>query len=56
MGRTANTAIVVAQLYLPKSADSSELVNHGPYVPFEIFGYRCLTERLGILLSSRYGI
>jgi acyl-CoA oxidase len=32
MGRTANTAIVVAQLYVPKSADSSELVNHGPYV------------------------
>ncbi|KAK4508310.1 hypothetical protein PRZ48_002048 [Zasmidium cellare] len=33
MGRTANHAIVVAQLYVPKSADSSELVNHGPH-PF----------------------
>lgn len=33
MGRTANHAIVVAQLLLPKSADSSELVSHGPH-PF----------------------
>lgn len=33
MGRTANHAIVVAQLYVPKSADSPELINHGPH-PF----------------------
>jgi len=33
MGRTANHAIVVAQLLVPKSADSLELVNHGPH-PF----------------------
>ncbi|KJX95356.1 acyl-CoA oxidase like protein [Zymoseptoria brevis] len=31
MGRTANTAIVVAQLYVPKTADSTELVHHGPH-------------------------
>lgn len=33
MGRTANHAIVVAQLHVPKSPDSTELVNHGPH-PF----------------------
>ena len=33
MGRTANYAIVVAQLYVPKSPESNELVNHGPH-PF----------------------
>lgn len=33
MGRTANHAIVVAQLLVPKSAESSEYVNHGPH-PF----------------------
>ncbi|TKA58712.1 hypothetical protein B0A55_11999 [Friedmanniomyces simplex] len=33
MGRTANHAIVVAQLLLPKSAESSEYVYHGPH-PF----------------------
>jgi len=33
MGRTANHAIVVAQLLVPKSSDSSDLVNHGPH-PF----------------------
>jgi acyl-CoA oxidase len=31
MGRTANTAIVVAQLYVPKSPDSTELVHYGPH-------------------------
>jgi acyl-CoA oxidase len=33
LGRTANHAIVVAQLLVPKSKDSKELVNHGPH-PF----------------------
>lgn len=33
MGRTANHAIVVAKLYMPKSKDSTEYVNHGPH-PF----------------------
>lgn len=33
MGRTANHAIVVAQLLVPKSHDSNELINHGPH-PF----------------------
>lgn len=33
MGRTANHAIVVAQLHVPKSPQSTELVNHGPH-PF----------------------
>ncbi|KAK1064280.1 hypothetical protein LTR33_012096 [Friedmanniomyces endolithicus] len=33
MGRTANHAIVVAQLLVPKTSDSSEYVNHGPH-PF----------------------
>ncbi|EME48677.1 hypothetical protein DOTSEDRAFT_67648 [Dothistroma septosporum NZE10] len=33
MGRTANHAIVVAQLHVPKSRDSAEFVNHGPH-PF----------------------
>ncbi|KAK5711960.1 hypothetical protein LTR17_018168 [Elasticomyces elasticus] len=33
MGRTANHAIVVAQLLVPKSAESSDYVNHGPH-PF----------------------
>lgn len=33
MGRTANHAIVVAQLLVPKSPESKELVNHGPH-PF----------------------
>ena len=33
MGRTANHAIVVAQLLVPKSTDSSEYVSHGPH-PF----------------------
>ncbi|KAH9826779.1 Peroxisomal acyl-coenzyme A oxidase 1 [Teratosphaeria destructans] len=33
MGRTANHAIVVAQLMVPKDAQSSEYVNHGPH-PF----------------------
>lgn len=40
MGRTANTAIVVAQLYVPKSADSTEVVNHGPYVPLALTATR----------------
>ncbi|GIZ39361.1 hypothetical protein CKM354_000274800 [Cercospora kikuchii] len=35
MGRTANHAIVVAQLYVPESADSSKLVNRGPH-PFVV--------------------
>jgi len=30
LGRTANHAIVVAQLLIPKSEDSGEYVNHGP--------------------------
>lgn len=33
MGRTANHAIVVAQLLVPKSQGSSEIVSHGPH-PF----------------------
>lgn len=33
MGRTANHAIVVAQLLVPKSTGSSEFDNHGPH-PF----------------------
>ncbi|TKA32420.1 hypothetical protein B0A50_01526 [Salinomyces thailandicus] len=33
MGRTANHAIVVAQLLVPKSAESKDYVNHGPH-PF----------------------
>jgi acyl-CoA oxidase len=33
MGRTANHAIVVAQLLVPKTADSEEYVNYGPH-PF----------------------
>lgn len=33
MGRTANHAIVVAQLLVPKMKDSAEYVNHGPH-PF----------------------
>ncbi|KAK6431216.1 hypothetical protein LTR95_012622 [Oleoguttula sp. CCFEE 5521] len=33
MGRTANHAIVVAQLLAPKSPSSAELINHGPH-PF----------------------
>ncbi|KAK5676626.1 hypothetical protein LTS10_010927 [Elasticomyces elasticus] len=33
MGRTANHAIVVAQLLVPKSAESSDYVNYGPH-PF----------------------
>lgn len=33
MGRTANHAIVVAQLHVPKSDGSDEFVNHGPH-PF----------------------
>ncbi|KAK3071404.1 hypothetical protein LTR53_008681 [Teratosphaeriaceae sp. CCFEE 6253] len=35
MGRTANHAIVVAQLLVPKSADSSQYTNHGPH-PFVV--------------------
>ncbi|KAF7197138.1 Peroxisomal acyl-coenzyme A oxidase 1 [Pseudocercospora fuligena] len=31
MGRTANHAIVMAQLYIPKSSDSMELIHHGPH-------------------------
>lgn len=56
MGRTANTAIVVAQLYVPKSQDSSELVNHGPYVLAESLLSFNLTRSLDILLSSRFEI
>ena len=33
MGRTANHAIVVAQLMVPKSADSTDYVSQGPH-PF----------------------
>jgi len=33
MGRTANHAIVVAQLLVPESTHSDEHVNHGPH-PF----------------------
>ncbi|WPG98072.1 Hypothetical protein R9X50_00085800 [Acrodontium crateriforme] len=33
MGRTGNHAIVIAQLLVPKSNESKELVNHGPH-PF----------------------
>ncbi|KAI7222402.1 acyl-CoA oxidase [Hortaea werneckii] len=35
MGRTANHAIVVAHLLVPKSLDSSEYVDHGPH-PFVV--------------------
>ncbi|KAK5110250.1 hypothetical protein LTR62_006103 [Meristemomyces frigidus] len=35
MGRTANHAIVVAQLKVPKTADATEFVNYGPH-PFVV--------------------
>ena len=35
MGRTANHAIVVAQLKVPKSPESTEYVDYGPH-PFVV--------------------